>query len=111
LDITERGGDEYEAALTYHQLGLIARLRRDFGAAEGWYRKSLEVTERLGEDHRAAKTYHHLGMVAEDQRDFDIATRWYQRALAIFEKLCDQHNVAIVIASKNRLTELRRGSP
>jgi hypothetical protein len=43
---------------------MIAQARRDFNAAEQWYRKSLEITERLGDKHGAARSYGQLGVIA-----------------------------------------------
>ena len=41
---------------------MIAEERRDFAAAEQWYRKSLAIEEKHGNEHDAASTYHQLGM-------------------------------------------------
>ncbi|MGH3117328.1 MAG: hypothetical protein ACRDQ2_09490 [Gaiellales bacterium] len=43
-------GKESFSAGAYHELGMVAEERRDFEAAEGWYRKSLEIKERLGDE-------------------------------------------------------------
>ncbi|MDE6641897.1 MAG: CHAT domain-containing protein, partial [Acetatifactor sp.] len=47
-----------DAASTYHQLGIISEERRDFAAAESWYKKSLAIFEKQGNEHGAASTYH-----------------------------------------------------
>ena len=62
---------------------MIAEERRDFAAAEQWYRKSLAIKEKQGNEHGAASTYHQLGVIAEERRDFAAAEQWYRRSLAI----------------------------
>src|SRR5262249_51898600 len=82
----QRRGDEHGAAITYHQLGIVAQERRDLDAAEKWYLKSLAIKEKQGNEHGAASTYHQLGSLAEERRDFDAAKEWYLKSLAISEK-------------------------
>ena len=61
----EKHGNEHGAAITYHQLGMIAQERRDLAAAEQWYRKVAGDQEKHGNEHGAAITYHQLGRIAE----------------------------------------------
>lgn len=89
----ERHGGDSQAAAAYHQLGVVAGERRDFGAAEVWYRKAIEIFERLG-DERAEGTYHQLGIVATERRDFAAAEVWYRKALEICERLGDASSAA-----------------
>lgn len=72
----------------------MAQERRDFAAAEDWYRKSLEISERLGIEHRAASTYGQLGIVARERRDFAAAEDCYRKALAIFERQGNKRGAA-----------------
>ena len=92
-------------AVTYHQLGRIAEEQRDFAAAEGWYRRSLEIKERRGNEHGAASTYHQLGRIAEEQRDFVAAEGWYRRSLEIKERQGNEHGAAITYHQLGRLAE------
>jgi hypothetical protein len=94
-EICEQQGREDGAAAPYHQLGRVAEERRDFGAAEDWYRKSLAITERLCNEHGAALTYHQLGSVAKKRRDFNAAEDWYRKSLAIEERQGNEHGAAI----------------
>jgi tetratricopeptide (TPR) repeat protein len=80
-------------ASTYHQLGIVAQLRGDLDAAEGWYRRALAIQEELGDRPSMAKTYHNLGNVAYLRGDLDAAEGWYRRALAIQEELGERHGV------------------
>jgi tetratricopeptide (TPR) repeat protein len=60
LAITERQGNEYHAASTYHQLGRIAQEQRDFATAEQWYRKALAIWVKYGDQHNQAITRSNL---------------------------------------------------
>ncbi len=53
---------------TYHQLGRVAEERRDFDAAEAWYRKALAVFERLGDGHGAGIARRSLARAGEGKR-------------------------------------------
>ena len=94
LAISEKPGNESDAASTYHQLGSIAQEQRDFAQAEQWYHKSLAISEKLGNEYDAASTYHQLGSIAQEQRDFAQAEQWYHKSLAIKEKLGNGHGAA-----------------
>jgi tetratricopeptide (TPR) repeat protein len=74
-------------AVTYHQLGMLAEERGDFGAAEEWYLKSLEIEEGLGNRSGMSISYHQLGMLAEDRGDLASAEEWYRKSLEIKEAL------------------------
>jgi tetratricopeptide (TPR) repeat protein len=85
---------EDAAAGAYHEVGLVAQLRREMAVAEQWYRKSLAISERQGDDDSAAKTYHQLGTLADEQRDFEAAENWYQKSIAIEESHGDAYGAA-----------------
>ena len=74
--INERLGNEYIAAITYHQLGTIAEKRRDFDNSEKWYRKSLEIKERLGNEHGVAKTCLQFGLMKSSSEARIESARW-----------------------------------
>ena len=77
----------------------MAQERRDYDAAEGWYRKSLEIKERLGNEHGAAITYYQLGSVADDRQDYEKAGAWYLKALAIYLVSNDEHYTRITVTN------------
>ena len=56
LGIKEKIGDEHGAAITYHQLGMIAQGSATLRSAKRWYHKSLEITAKLGDEHEVAST-------------------------------------------------------
>ena len=55
----------------------IARGRRQFEKAKGWYRKRLAIEERLSYEHGQAATLHQLGMMAEEHGNRAEAVRFY----------------------------------
>ena len=68
-------------AKSYHHLGILARLRGDYDAAEPLYRRSLEMFERIGDQAGMAASYGQLGILAQDRGDYDAAEPLYRRAL------------------------------
>jgi hypothetical protein len=84
-------GNAHGAASTYHQLGRIAEERRDFAAAEQWYRQAPAIEEQHGNAHGAASTYSGLGVIAGRQNHFLESGRWLVRAIAGFVSQNDPH--------------------
>jgi tetratricopeptide (TPR) repeat protein len=102
-----RKDGKWEAG-AYHQLGIIAQERRDYAAAEQWYRKALAISEKHGIEHGAARTYHHLGIIAAERREFAAAEQWYQKSLTIDEKLGNEHGAARTYHELGRIAQERR---
>jgi tetratricopeptide (TPR) repeat protein len=88
-------------------LGMVAQGRRDFSAAEDWYRKSLDHKEQLGAV-GTAETYHRLGIIAEDRRDFAAAESFYLKSLSIKEKIGDEMRMATSYHQLGYLAEKAR---
>jgi tetratricopeptide (TPR) repeat protein len=82
-------------AVTYHQLGMVARHRGDLDAAEAWYRKSLGIGEALGTRPDMADSYHQLGVVAQLRGYLAAAEAWYRKSLEIVEALGDRPHMSI----------------
>jgi hypothetical protein len=51
-------------ANSYGSLGILARDRRDYDAAEPLYRRALEIEERIGDQAGMATSYGNLGTLA-----------------------------------------------
>jgi tetratricopeptide (TPR) repeat protein len=82
------------AAGAYHQLGVVAQGRRDFDAAERWYRKALAVFDQIGDEDGASRIHHQLGNLSLFRHDFDGAERWYRKALAVIERNGNEQDTA-----------------
>ena len=51
MDICEKQGDDHGAAITYQQLGQIARLQEDYTTATAWYMKAIAVFSHFADLH------------------------------------------------------------
>jgi tetratricopeptide (TPR) repeat protein len=76
-----------KAALYVHNLGVIARKKRNFEEAQQCYSRALELNEKiLGKGHPlTGSNLNGLGLVKRKLRELDEAADLHQRALAIFE--------------------------
>ncbi len=45
LEVREKAGDKRGMAASYHQLGRLAEIKRDFAAASQWHKKSIAIQE------------------------------------------------------------------
>ena len=55
LNIKLEFSDRYEAAISYHQLGMLAQEQRRIAEAEASYRKALDIYLEFGDRHGAAE--------------------------------------------------------
>jgi hypothetical protein len=65
----------------YHQLGMLAEGRGDYGEAERQYRRALEISERTGDPDGMSITYSQLGILAHRRGDYGEAERQDRRSL------------------------------
>ncbi|MET7604933.1 tetratricopeptide repeat protein, partial [Streptomyces avermitilis] len=101
-----------DAAVLYHQLGMVAQLRGRLEDAEDWYRKSLTIEEDLDNRPGMAITYHQLGVVAQDRGRLEDAEDWYRKSLTINEDLGNRpgmastyHELGVVAQDRGRLED------
>jgi CHAT domain-containing protein/Flp pilus assembly protein TadD len=79
--------DSLAVALSFRNLGKIARIRGDLAAADNYYQQALTIGERLAPSSlETARFLIGLGYVARDRGDFATSEQYYKRALAIMEK-------------------------
>ena len=95
-------------AEAFHDLGIIAQKRRDFAAAESWYKRSLAIFEKQRNELGVASAYHQLGIIAQERRDFATAESWYKKSLAIFERHGNEHGAASTYHELGIIAEKRR---
>ena len=84
----------YNIAVAYHQLGIVAEEQRQFEVAQQYYLKALKIFEDAGDFYNVANPYHQLGNVAYKQRQFEVAQQYYLKALKIYEDVGDFYNAA-----------------
>ncbi len=72
-------------------LGIIATIQGDHGAALGHYRSSLEACRAAGDDKGCAIAYHNLGMISADRGEWAEAERYYMESACIAERIGEVH--------------------
>ncbi|HEX6684640.1 MAG TPA: tetratricopeptide repeat protein [Candidatus Limnocylindrales bacterium] len=88
-------GEAHGAAITYHQLGIVAQEPRRLEQAERYYRRALDIKLESGDRHGAAGICGQLGVMAQSQRRFEQAELYYRRALDICQEDGERHLAAI----------------
>lgn len=98
---TGTAGDLYRRALTMarenpaligrieQNLGIIANIRGDLGAALLHYQNSLAASTLARDDSGCAIAYHNLGMISADQHEWERAARYFDSSLALADSLGD----------------------
>ncbi|MFN6485624.1 tetratricopeptide repeat protein [Nostoc sp. DedQUE02] len=81
-------------ASTYHQLGYVAQVLREYDQARDYYQQALEIKIEFGERYSCASTYHQLGNVAQDLREYHQARDYYQQALEIDIEFGERYSCA-----------------
>jgi putative nucleotidyltransferase with HDIG domain len=82
-DIAEAAGHERVAVMIEQNLGTIASVRGDSGAALHRYGRALERYEQTGDGQGVAWVLNNIGMVHTDLRDWTAATRAFERAMLV----------------------------
>ncbi len=77
-------GDQEGSARCWRGLGLVARLRRDWAAAEEAFRHSITIGEAIGYDRHVADLWGEMGILLLARGDPGGAAASYERALAIY---------------------------
>jgi putative nucleotidyltransferase with HDIG domain len=72
-------------------LGIMANIHGDLGAAMAHYRRSLEAFRQSRDERGCAIAYHNLGMLSADQRLWDDAEQYYRASLEVAESTGDVH--------------------
>ncbi|WP_156094942.1 tetratricopeptide repeat protein [Nocardia lijiangensis] len=95
--LTQLPADSPDRSPWLEQLGNLAHLRGDYGAAERLYRQALAINEEVGDRLGIAGISHQLGMLAAGRRDFTEAERLYRQSLAIKQELGDSETIAVTL--------------
>jgi putative nucleotidyltransferase with HDIG domain len=110
------GGDARLRGHVEQNLGIVANIRGDLGAALAHYARSLAAFEAAGDERGRMIAYHNLGMVTADQQMWDAADEYFRLCLAVAERLGDIQirghalmNRSEVLIARQRYDEARAG--
>jgi tetratricopeptide (TPR) repeat protein len=103
----ESADQQLSLAVTYGQLGTVAKKRGRLEEAAGCYTRAQAIFEELGERSHAAITYHQLGMVAQVRGLLPEAEVWHTRALPIFKELGNRSGLAASYQQLGLVAQLR----
>ncbi|MCX4094474.1 tetratricopeptide repeat protein [Nocardia sp. alder85J] len=92
--LTQLPPESPDRAPWYHQLGILAQARGDYGEADRRYQQALTIFEELGDRVGMASSYGQLGILAQARGDYAEAERRYQQALTLLEELGDRARMA-----------------
>ena len=95
-----RGGSRLEHAFASRMIGLVARQREDYHAAEQLLQESLTTFRELGNDIWIAIALNSLGGIARARKDYTAAKKYYLEAMELDEKSGNKEGTA------NRCTNL-----
>ncbi|MDN5213312.1 CHAT domain-containing protein [Fulvivirgaceae bacterium BMA12] len=117
LSIREKNKGPQEAlAESYHQLGMVWRIKGKREKALAHHQKSLEISKAtFGESHPyVAKSYCEIAVVYKNSGEYDSAMDFYQRSVDIFLQSVDSddpslapcyNGMGIIYAQTGRYTE------
>ena len=90
------GAEETRArqALLCNEFGLIYDARGEYGAALGWYEKSVALTEELGDRAGLAATYNNIANIHYARGEYGAALGWYEKSVALQEELGNRAGLA-----------------
>ncbi|HEY2806074.1 MAG TPA: HD domain-containing phosphohydrolase [Gemmatimonadales bacterium] len=79
--------DEHGCAIAYHNLGMISADRKQYDAADGYYKESLAIAEKLGDVYLQGLALTNQAEVDVARQRFENATQNAERALAFFDQM------------------------
>lgn len=103
LAVAEAADDPAGIARSADILGIVARSRRDLGAAAGYLERALAAADVAGDTGLRVATRNTLALVCADAGDRARAIALTQEALVLCERLGDRHRQA---ALENNLADL-----
>ncbi len=107
LEISREMEDHRSVGVKLGQLGTLALMRGELGAAQERYTEALATFQKLGEPQSEAVFWHQLGMVAEERKDWDEAERCYRESLRLEEQMNHPQGVA---ETANQLAIVAKGA-
>ncbi len=89
------------------QLGIIAQMRGDLGAAQDYYQQALAINQDLGRKESMASDLGNLGNLAGMRGDINTAEDYYQKSLDILEDLGSKEGMASALGNLGIIAKTR----
>jgi len=80
-------GDDNDVATVLNSLGLLAHERKDYVAAEKYFREALEFSQQSADKEVQALPISGLGALALDCKQWAEARQWYEQELALAKEI------------------------
>ena len=105
------GEDGYFIATALQNLGIVARERKDYAAAEAYYARALSIRERIvGPDHPdVAQVLNNLAIIYRAKGDIEKSLQTHLRALSIWEHAAGPYQQATLLSVGNIAQDVRGG--
>ncbi len=87
LDAYRACNDEQGCAIAYHNLGMTSLDRKEFDAAEGYFRQSREIAQRAGDAYLEGLCLVNHAKVHAARERYEVALANAEMALAVFDKV------------------------
>jgi putative nucleotidyltransferase with HDIG domain len=118
LQALERGGQSRELLARVEQnLGILANIRGDIGAAVAHYECSVKAHQATNDEHGCATAYVNLGIAHTDLKQYDKADNYFTSSLAIAVRSGDMHLQGVCLVNhaeahflRDRYEEARRNA-
>ena len=94
LEYCERNADARGEAAAYHQLGMVARAKGDYLAADEWSQKSLQIKQQLRDERGVAISQYQRAQIAIDCGNLTTAEELFRIAATEFKRLGEQEHEA-----------------
>ena len=92
-------GSKMGQALGMRMLGLVAKQRLDFDAAEQLFREALAINRDLGLDDKTADMLAELGQLELIRKNHDAAESYIRDALLLYERIESQEGIVFCYCS------------
>jgi uncharacterized protein HemY len=87
-------GLDVDVATVLNNLGMLARERQDYDAAERYFRQALDLAQKIDNKEHQENFFGNLGELALEREQWAEARRWFEQALALAREIGRQDSVA-----------------
>ncbi|MFN0182034.1 MAG: HD domain-containing phosphohydrolase [Gemmatimonadales bacterium] len=99
------GGEEAHGlkARIEQNMGILANIRGELGAAAGHYRRSLDAYRASKDRNGCALAFHNLGMISADQNRWDDAERYFRRSASLAKAIGNVHLQGLCLLNRTEV--------